>query len=201
MRQAVGRPAKQAHGFAKVKAHGLAPSGQRGMDGGGVVGGEFGNGANDLVCRCGVVFGADQVVERLLVGPQHNVYVRRAELDGAGGQAQGFNQSREMTFFEKTLVQCQLALLGGDDANLVGNERVFAPHEGVDGLGNDLRRGAGNGQQHSAVVVHGERLKCGRHGYNRWMRVSASKGQRLSRRALRYGALHLKPLQARVAGV
>lgn len=148
-------PGDEGQAVAQIEAHGLATTGDRNMQFGVGVGRETAHDAMDGVCGQGVVFGRADVAEGLTRPIADQVDVVRQE---ACGCEQGVVAAQGMKLAGARVEQGQPRPLGafatGDEMNFVGNpRRVLADGKGIESLGYDLRREAGDSQEDLALLV------------------------------------------------
>jgi hypothetical protein len=146
--EAVLRAAEEGEGVAEEEAHGLAPAGNRDVQGGVGVCAQFADLFGDEVGADQVVRWAADVVHERPGGRAQDVDV--IDVEGDLGQrivaahavepAQPVRQQREAGAVSP--------LGGGDQVNLGRDEgRVIADRERMQGFGDDLRRQPGHGEQ------------------------------------------------------
>jgi hypothetical protein len=152
VRELVLRAAVERQRVAEKETHRLAAAGDRDVQCAVRVGGELADQGGDAVGGAAVVFRRADVVERPAAGVFEDV-------DGGGGEidrrqrvvpAEAVKPSR--FFGEQGEAGLFGAAAGGDQVHLGGDERVRrrGNGEGVEGLGDDLRRQAGDGDENAA---------------------------------------------------
>jgi hypothetical protein len=157
VRELVLRAAVERQRVAEKETHRLAAAGDRDVQRAVRVGGELADQGGDAVGGAAVVFRRADVVERPAAGVFEDV-------DGGGGEidrrqrvvpAEAVEPSR--FFGEQGEAGLFGAAAGGDQVHLGGDERVRRRGNGerVEGLGDDLRRQAGDGDENAAETKGG----------------------------------------------
>ena len=130
----------------------LRPPGDRDVQRGVVVPSEIAHHRGDRVGGAGVVVRGADIAQRPAVGIAQHMDVLRFEHDG--GQTVVYSQSVEPTALgmQERFARSFSTISGRDEMNLGGDKRRFLiDREGIQGLGDDLRRQTGNRDQQTGV--------------------------------------------------
>lgn len=147
VREAVLAPAVEHHGRRKEVAHRLAPSRNRGMDGGKAVARLILDEVDDLISTGLIVFGRANVIQRIAVGIVQQPDAVSVESKSSRFRVLGAELGPPFSTTEQSVADGVSALAGGQ--NVDARFGWVLIEQRVCSFRDDLRRGAGNEDERS----------------------------------------------------